>query len=298
MAASENEDRKTDDQETEVSLDMSQAQIKRMIAEARERGYITYDQLNTVLPPDQVSSEQIEDVMSMLSEMGINIIEDDEVEDEDRGPTDLVTTGTKDVAVSTGETEKLDRTDDPVRMYLREMGSVELLSREGEIAIAKRIEAGRNTMILGLCESPLTFQAITIWREELLNEDILLRDVIDLEATFGDQMDEDGVERVIGSTGAAPAAANKTDEPEYDADGNPIAKDDDDDDDEQSNMSLAAMEAALKPKVLETLERIAIDYERLSEMQDIRISATLNEGAAMTKKNVSNETKGQKSNIH
>ena len=284
MAASENEDRKTDDQETEVSLDMSQAQIKRMIAEARERGYITYDQLNTVLPPDQVSSEQIEDVMSMLSEMGINIIEDDEVEDEDRGPTDLVTTGTKDVAVSTGETEKLDRTDDPLRMYLREMGSVELLSREGEIAIAKRIEAGRNTMILGLCESPLTFQAITIWREELLNEDILLRDVIDLEATFGNQMDEDGVERVIGSTGAAPAAANKTDEPEYDADGNPIAKDDDDDDDEQSNMSLAAMEAALKPKVLETLERIAIDYERLSEMQDIRISATLNEGAAMTDK--------------
>ena len=284
MAASENEDRKTDDQETEVSLDMSQAQIKRMIAEARERGYITYDQLNTVLPPDQVSSEQIEDVMSMLSEMGINIIEDDEVEDEDRGPTDLVTTGTKDVAVSTGETEKLDRTDDPVRMYLREMGSVELLSREGEIAIAKRIEAGRNTMILGLCESPLTFQAITIWREELLNEDILLRDVIDLEATFGNQMDEDGVEPVIASTGAAPAAANKTDEPEYDADGNPIAKDDDDDDDEQSNMSLAAMEAALKPKVLETLERIAIDYERLSEMQDIRISATLNEGAAMTDK--------------
>ncbi|MGB0251004.1 MAG: RNA polymerase sigma factor RpoD [Paracoccaceae bacterium] len=284
MAASENEDRKTDDQETEVSLDMSQAQIKRMIAEARERGYITYDQLNTVLPPDQVSSEQIEDVMSMLSEMGINIIEDDEVEDEDRGPTDLVTTGTKDVAVSTGETEKLDRTDDPVRMYLREMGSVELLSREGEIAIAKRIEAGRNTMILGLCESPLTFQAITIWREELLNEDILLRDVIDLEATFGNQMDEDGVEPVIDSTGAAPAAANKTEEPEYDADGNPIAKDDDDDDDEQSNMSLAAMEAALKPKVLETLERIAIDYERLSEMQDIRISATLNEGAAMTDK--------------
>ena len=284
MAASENEDRKTDDQETEVSLDMSQAQIKRMIAEARERGYITYDQLNTVLPPDQVSSEQIEDVMSMLSEMGINIIEDDEVEDEDRGPTDLVTTGTKDVAVSTGETEKLDRTDDPVRMYLREMGSVELLSREGEIAIAKRIEAGRNTMILGLCESPLTFQAITIWREELLNEDILLRDVIDLEATFGNQMDEDGVEPEIDSTGAAPAAANKTDEPEYDADGNPIAKDDDDDDDEQSNMSLAAMEAALKPKVLETLERIAIDYERLSEMQDIRISATLNEGAAMTDK--------------
>src|SRR5210317_1476052 len=281
MAASENEDRKTDDQETKVSLDMSQAQIKRMIAEARERGYITYDQLNTVLPPDQVSSEQIEDVMSMLSEMGINIIEDDEVEDEDRGPTDLVATGTKDVAVSTGETEKLDRTDDPVRMYLREMGSVELLSREGEIAIAKRIEAGRNTMIVGLCESPLTLQAITIWREELLSEDILLRDVIDLEATFGNQLDgeEDGVESVldpskINSAGETPA---KSDEPEYDADGNPISSDDDDDEDDQSNMSLAAMEAALKPRVLETLERIATDYERLSEMQDSRISATLNE---------------------
>src|SRR5210317_2213792 len=287
MASAEDEDHKSDDQDGEISLDMSQAQVKRMIAEAREKGYITYDQLNTVLPPDQVASEQIEDVMSMLSEMGINIIEDEEAEEEegDKGSTDLVqTSNSREVAVSTTETEKLDRTDDPVRMYLREMGSVELLSREGEIAIAKRIEAGRNTMILGLCESPLTFQAITIWREELLNEDILLRDVIDLEATFGNQMDEDGVEPVIDNTGVAPAAANKTDEPEYDADGNPIAKDDDDDEDEQSNMSLAAMEAALKPKVLETLERIAIDYEALSEMQDIRISATLNEGAAMTDK--------------
>jgi RNA polymerase primary sigma factor len=281
MAASENEDRKTDDQETEVSLDMSQAQIKRMIAEARDRGYITYDQLNTVLPPDQVSSEQIEDVMSMLSEMGINIIEDEDAEDEDLGATELVTTSNKDVAVASNESEKLDRTDDPVRMYLREMGSVELLSREGEIAIAKRIEAGRNTMIMGLCESPLTFQAITIWREELLSEDILLRDVIDLEATFGNQLDgeEDGVESVldpskINSAGETPG---KSDEPEYDADGNPISSDDDDDEDDQSNMSLAAMEAALKPRVLETLERIATDYERLSEMQDSRISATLNE---------------------
>ena len=131
---------------------MSQAAVKKMIAEARERGYITYDQLNNVLPPDQVSSEQIEDVMSMLSEMGINIIEDEDVEKEEGKVTDLVAVNqTKDVAVSGSDTEKLDRTDDPVRMYLREMGSVELLSREGEIAIAKRIEAGRNTMILGLC---------------------------------------------------------------------------------------------------------------------------------------------------
>ena len=127
MAAAEEDDKKPQDQDGEISLDMSQAQVKRMIAEARERGYITYDQLNTVLPPDQVSSEQIEDVMSMLSEMGINIIEDEDAEDDDLGATELVTTGNKDVAVASSATEKLDRTDDPVRMYLREMGSVELL---------------------------------------------------------------------------------------------------------------------------------------------------------------------------
>ncbi|MEP2716275.1 RNA polymerase sigma factor region1.1 domain-containing protein, partial [Pseudophaeobacter sp.] len=194
MAAKDNDDRKPDDQDAEISLDMSQAAVKKMIAEAREKGYITYDQLNQVLPPDQVSSEQIEDVMSMLSEMGINIIEDEEVEEEEqKGSTELVSADSpREVAVAGAASEKLDRTDDPVRMYLREMGTVELLSREGEIAIAKRIEAGRNTMIAGLCESPLTFQAITIWHDELLSEDILLRDVIDLEATFGNQMDEDG----------------------------------------------------------------------------------------------------------
>ena len=284
MAAKDTEDRKSEDQDAEMSLDMSQAAVKKMIAEARERGYITYDQLNQVLPPDQVSSEQIEDVMSMLSEMGINIIEDEDVEDEDKGTTDLVAaTGQKEVALASNENEKLDRTDDPVRMYLREMGSVELLSREGEIAIAKRIEAGRNTMILGLCESPLTFQAITIWRDELLNEDILLRDVIDLEATFGNQMgDEDGQEPVIDADVVSVGQPKAQDEPELDADGNPILLDDDDDDDEHSNMSLAAMEATLKPQVLETLERIAFDYSKLSEMQDLRISATLNEDGSFT----------------
>ena len=284
MAAKDTEDRKSEDQDAEMSLDMSQAAVKKMIAEARERGYITYDQLNQVLPPDQVSSEQIEDVMSMLSEMGINIIEDEDVEDEDKGTTDLVAaTGPKEVALASNENEKLDRTDDPVRMYLREMGSVELLSREGEIAIAKRIEAGRNTMILGLCESPMTFQAITIWRDELLNEDILLRDVIDLEATFGNQMgDEDGQEPVIDANVVSVGQPKAQDEPELDADGNPILLDDDDDDDEHSNMSLAAMEATLKPQVLETLERIAFDYSKLSEMQDLRISATLNEDGSFT----------------
>tara|TARA_A200000113_G_scaffold17088_1_gene15131 strand:+ start:8663 stop:10657 length:1995 start_codon:yes stop_codon:yes gene_type:complete len=280
MAAKDTEDRKTDEQDADLSLDMSQAAVKKMIAEARERGYITYDQLNNVLPPDQVSSEQIEDVMSMLSEMGINIIEDEDVEEEEGKVTDIVTVNqTKDVAVSAGDTEKLDRTDDPVRMYLREMGSVELLSREGEIAIAKRIEAGRNTMILGLCESPLTFQAITIWRDELLNEDILLRDVIDLEATFGNQIGEEVDGQPVIDPSNVNAAPAKQAESELDADGNPIISDDDDDDDDQSNMSLAAMEAALKPRVLEILDRIAEDYSQLSEMQDDRISATLNDGS-------------------
>ncbi len=289
MAAKDtNEDRKSDEQEQEISLDMSQTQVKKMIAEAREKGYITYDQLNQVLPPDQVSSEQIEDVMSMLSEMGINIIEDEEAEEEEqKGSTELVTTeGPREVALAGAQTEKLDRTDDPVRMYLREMGSVELLSREGEIAIAKRIEAGRNTMIAGLCESPLTFQAITIWHDELLSEDILLRDVIDLETTFGNQLDEDGdVEEPVVDTSAVQAAKPEKDTgPELDADGNPIASDDDDDEDDQANMSLAAMEAALKDQVLTTLERISTDFAMLSEMQDSRISATLNEDGTFSAK--------------
>ena len=290
MAAKDTtEDRKPDDQDAEMGFDMSQAAVKKMIGEAREKGYITYDQLNQVLPPDQVSSEQIEDVMSMLSEMGINIIEDEEAEEEEqKGSTEVATTdGPRDLTLGSTGQEKLDRTDDPVRMYLREMGSVELLSREGEIAIAKRIEAGRNTMIAGLCESPLTFQAITIWREELLSEDILLRDVIDLETTFSGQMGEDGeVEEPIVDAGQVTAKKEDSgsDSPELDADGNPIAKDDDDDDDEQANMSLAAMEAALKDQVLETLEQIASDYAQLSEMQDSRISATLNEDDSFTSK--------------
>ena len=286
MAAKDtNDDAKTDDSDTGHSLDMSQAAVKKMIAEAREKGYITYDQLNHVLPPDQVSSEQIEDVMSMLSEMGINIIEDEEAEDEEgKGSTELATTeGTREITLGSGTSEKLDRTDDPVRMYLREMGSVELLSREGEIAIAKRIEAGRNTMIAGLCESPLTFQAITIWRDELLSEDILLRDVIDLEATFGDQLgDEVGNEPVVSGGSSDTQKSGEGAKTELDADGNPIASDDDDDEDEQANMSLAAMEAALKPQVLEALDIIADDYVKLSQMQDSRISATLNEDSSFS----------------
>ncbi|MGB3408401.1 MAG: RNA polymerase sigma factor RpoD [Jannaschia sp.] len=288
--AKDTDDQKQDN-DGDISLDMSQAAVKRMIAEARTRGYITYDQLNQVLPPEQVSSEQIEDVMSMLSEMGINIIEAEEAEEEDgdkdKGSTELVDASGRggDVATTSAGAEKLDRTDDPVRMYLREMGSVELLSREGEIAIAKRIEAGRNTMILGLCESPLTFQAITIWRDELLSEDILLRDVIDLETTFGDQMEDEAETPVVGAV--APANDNRADaKQELDADGNPLSGNDDEDEDEDdgANMSLAAMEAALKPRVLETLDVIAGDYAKLAEMQDLRISATLNEDNSFSEK--------------
>ena len=279
MAAKDAEIAKSEDQNDGEGLDISQTAIKKMISEARARGYITYDGLNKALPPNQVSSEQIEDVMSMLSEMGINIIEDED-SDEAENAVVVVDEGARGVALAGAGAEKLDRTDDPVRMYLREMGSVELLSREGEIAIAKRIEAGRNTMILGLCESPLTFQAITIWRDELLEEDILLRDVIDLETTFGNTLDEDGESSLIPPEVPPTPSATKNVEnnPEYDADGNLIHSDDDDDDEdeEQANVSLAAMEDALKPQVLETLGQIAGYYEALAAMQKTRMSATLN----------------------
>ena len=290
MASKDTDDGKPEAEEADVSLDMSQAAVKKMIADARERGYITYEQLNQVMPPEQVSSEQIEDVMSMLSEMGINVVEDEDVEEGGEAPIvgELVDVSGRggEVAVVHTTTEALDRTDDPVRMYLREMGSVELLSREGEIAIAKRIEAGRNTMIAGLCESPLTFQAIIIWRDELLSEDILLRDVIDLEATFGRSLEGD--EEIVGSDlGSVPISATPrrvepvaVAESELDADGNPLMRgesDEDDDDEDGASMSLAAMEAALKPKVLETLDQIASDYAMLAEMQDLRMSATLSE---------------------
>jgi len=288
MVAKDNEEAKTEEQDSEFTLDMSQASVRRMIAAARERGFITYEQLNQVMPSDQVSSEQIEDVMSMLSEMGINVVEEEETDEAEATPADAPVSGATDIVVSGAATETLDRTDDPVRMYLREMGSVELLSREGEIAIAKRIEAGRNTMIAGLCESPLTFQAIIIWRDELLSEDVLLREVIDLDATFGTALDGDEngsfAEELQGiAPGMAPPASaqpRKSAEQEMDADGNPISSNDDDDDEfDQTSMSLAAMEASLKPRVLETLDLIAADYEQLSAMQRHRMKATLEESA-------------------
>ncbi|MHA3978055.1 RNA polymerase sigma factor RpoD [Halovulum sp. GXIMD14794] len=285
MAAKDNDQPKGEDtQEIQGgSLDMSQAAVKKMIAQAKARGYITYDELNEVMPPDQVSSEQIEDVMAMLSEMGINVIEAEEADEDgdNSGSTEVATTGggsgSREVATTSASSETLDRTDDPVRMYLREMGSVELLSREGEIAIAKRIEAGRNTMISGLCESPLTFQAITIWRDELLEEAIMLRDVIDLETTFGAAMEDDEAEEPLAANTNAPADSAKQEpaESKSEDDEDSGSDDDVDEEEEQANLSLAAMEAQLKPQVLETLDRIAADYVRLSEMQDVRMQATM-----------------------
>ena len=293
MAAKDNEQKSGEDQQDNAGamLDMSQTAVKKMIATAKARGYITYDELNQFMPADQVSSDQIEDVMAMLSDMGINIIEGEEAEDESETEGEVEEIGattSRELVAAAATTETLDRTDDPVRMYLREMGTVELLSREGEIAIAKRIEAGRSTMIAGLCESPLTFHAITIWREELLEEEIMLRDVIDLDATFGQQMD-DGEEEEVGDSAKTETAANTTEEKNekeqvLDADGNPVAQDDDEDDeeDEAANLSLAAMEAVLKPIVLETLDQIAADYERLAEMQESRMAAALNSDETFT----------------
>ncbi|WP_046862745.1 RNA polymerase sigma factor RpoD [Microvirga massiliensis] len=251
-------------------LDLTDAAVRRMIKLAKKRGYVTYDELNEVLPSEEFTSEQIEDVLGQLSEMGINVVESEEADDNQAAPAeaaseeeepesgDLVeaTTTTRAVAVRETTKEPTDRTDDPVRMYLREMGSVELLSREGEIAIAKRIEAGREAMIAGLCESPLTFQAIIIWRDELVEGRVLLRDIIDLEATYAGPdsrtapQEEDGAE---GETAEADAPVPSEGEM--------------DDDDLENNVSLSAMESELKPRVLETFDRIADNYKKLRRLQ-------------------------------
>ena len=262
-------------------LDLSDAAVKKMIKAAKKRGYVTYDELNEVLPSEQVSSEKIEDTMSMLSDMGINVIDSDEVDDaaaEDAdGGGDLVAASSGAVAKTTTTKEPTDRTDDPVRMYLREMGSVELLSREGEIAIAKRIEAGREAMIAGLCESPLTFQAIIIWRDELNEGKVLLRDIIDLEATYAgpdakagpasaNDDEEPGEDDEESSAGAASESKDGVgEETESESED---GEDGDDDDDFEANVSLSAMEAELKPAVLETFDRVADSYKKLRRLQD------------------------------
>ncbi len=276
-------------------LDLTDAAVRKMIKAAKKRGYVTHEQVNAVLPSEEFTSDQIEDVFAMLSEMGINVVENEEAEteeedkdeggEEDEGEGHELVESGRSTPAETKKSEPGERTDDPVRMYLREMGSVELLSREGEIAIAKRIEAGREAMIAGLCESPLTFQAIIIWRDELNEGKVFLRDIIDLEATYagpdaknvpalpqGDGADGDPPPPQTAAPATAPAAATPfrakpqavpgEEEPVEPPEGEL------DEDDLENSMSLAAIEAELKPKVLETFDNVADSYKRLRRLQD------------------------------
>jgi RNA polymerase primary sigma factor len=299
-------------------LDLSDAAVKKMIKQAKKRGYVTHDELNAVLPSEEVSSDQIEDIYAMLNEMGINVVDTEEgaedeeakgeeADDDDESEGELVESKPKPLAKSE-KSEPSERTDDPVRMYLREMGSVELLSREGEIAIAKRIEAGREAMIAGLCESPLTFQAIIIWRDELNDGKVFLRDIIDLEATYAGPDAKNNMNGQNAGTDAPPAApagatpftvvqsqpvappsappsatpfkpaARNAAPAAEDGEGQPPEGDFDDDDMENS-LSLAAIEAELKPKVVETFDKIASEYKRLRRLQEQDIELRLKSDA-------------------
>jgi RNA polymerase primary sigma factor len=252
-------------------LDLTDAGVKKFIKQAKARGYVTMDELNKVLPSEEVSSEAIEDTLAMLSEMGVNVIE----AEEDAPESTEVAAREETQVAQTEEKATYDRTDDPVRMYLREMGSVELLSREGEIAIAKRIEAGRDTMIRGLCESALTFEAIMAWREELQSGRVLLREIIDLEQTYGAMMGttlgENGLP--IGLPGAVPAgdappageaeAEEKAEGAEGEGEG-----DGEDDFDDGAGPSVSAMEAELRDGVMLTLDGIASEFEAFRKLQE------------------------------
>jgi RNA polymerase primary sigma factor len=286
-------------------IDLSDASVKKLIRSAKKRGYVTHDQINALLSSEEVKSEQIEDILAMFSEMGVNVVETEEAEPEDEGareePDDeeeesegeLVEVKPK-LPAKTEAKEPFARTDDPVRMYLREMGTMELLSREGEIAIAKRIEAGREAMIAGLCESPLTFQAIIIWRDELNEGKVFLRDIIDLEATYagpdakampapviigpdGQLVAPQPGAPIVGTQTPAPATAPTAPTPfkvageraegeEAAAEG--PAGEDDFDDDMENSLSFAAIEAELKPKAVETFDNVAAAYKRLRRLQD------------------------------
>ncbi len=286
-------------------LDLSADSVKKMLRVAKKRGYVTMDELNAVLPSEEVTSEQIEDTMSTLSEMGINVVEDDEVDgdsdndndndtssDDGESSTELATTTGGAVAATAKKKEPTDRTDDPVRMYLREMGTVELLSREGEIAIAKRIEAGRETMIAGLCESPLTFQAIIIWREELNEGNILLRDIIDLETTYAgpeakqapkvptpEEIEQAKKEREEKERALRAPRRHDDDVTNVGGEGQPEEEDDEED---EVNLSLAAMEAELRPAVMETLDTIASTYAKLRKLQDQHVESSLSDSDALS----------------
>ncbi|WP_095011014.1 RNA polymerase sigma factor RpoD [Tsuneonella mangrovi] len=280
-------------------IDLNEASIKKLITRAKRRGYVTVDELNEALPQDQLSSEQIEDVMSAISEMGVNIVEKDEDAEDDSDSDDDVeelgasddnedeTATAKKAKPAAKKKETVERTDDPVRMYLREMGAVELLSREGEIAIAKRIEAGRDTMIIGLCESPITFHAIIQWSEALNNEEMQLREILDLDAMLSkeppvDKMEEgaedDDDDGEISEATAGPSirdddeVEDHEDEDSDDEDGEEgSSKRREEDDEEDNTLSLAQMEAALKPEALERFERITKLFKKFEKLQAERV---------------------------
>jgi RNA polymerase primary sigma factor len=250
-------------------IESTDAAIKKLLQRAKERGFVTYDELNDALPPDDVSSEQIEDTMARLNELGINVVEneenveesDDDAAEEKSGDTEAASSGS-----SGTDDEDLGRTDDPVRMYLREMGSVELLSREGEIEIAKRIEAGREKMISAICESPLTMKAVVQWSEALKDSQILLRDIVDLDATYA------GTPEGLAAKGAAAARAAREEAAEDDEDED--GEDGSDDEmSEENNVSLSVMEESLRPMVMETFEEISGAYKKLQRLQVKRLDA-------------------------
>ena len=281
-------------------MDSVTAAVKKLIAKGKERGYITIDELNAVMPPDDSASEQIEDVMTLFSEMGVNVIENEEAEEAVPAQEGSVSTDAR--PVGNLNDDDIGRTDDPVRMYLREMGTVELLSREGEIAIAKRIEAGREKMIGSLCESALTMRAIAHWHDALTEGELLLRDVIDLDATYGgdepdesmlkdevdlDEEDEEEIELTSEPTEQKSQPDGGAEEEKGEGKGEGEGEDqehedDEDDEDGEANVSLAQMEMELKPQVLETFKNIAATYNKLQRAQDKRL-AMLQNGETVSK---------------
>src|SRR5262245_32364140 len=297
---------RTEDSETPPDRPLlDDAAVKALIRAAKRRGYVTHDQINAMLASDEVNSEQIENILAMFSETGINVVEtketrveeevaapeesDDDEEDGTEGKNEVLEIQQRSAPAKSGGKEPAERTDDPVRMYLREMGSVELLSREGEIAIAKRIEAGREAMIAGLCESPLTFQAIIVWRDELNEGKALLRDIIDLDATYagpeakqmqGPAQPDSPQEAAAADDGmmAPPEKGDGADAPAAPGapDGRPEGEvAEDDEDDLENALSLAAMEAELKPKVVELFDKVADNYKRLRRLQDQNVEFKL-----------------------
>ena len=262
-AKSAEPEKQTEESGDSPLIDSVNKDVKKLLQKAKERGYVTYDEINEAMPQDQVNSEQIENTMAMLSEMGINVVES---EDEAEETPEEKPSTSKELTTTTPK-EELDRTDDPVRMYLREMGSIELLSRQGEIEIAMRIEAGREEMIAGLGESPLTMMAIVQWRDDLKEGRSLLRDIIDLDATYG------------GKPGtSAPGAPGTPSAPPAPAPGSPAAAkaaNDDDDEDDEASVPLAAMEEQLLPKILKKFDEIAKTYKKLAKLHDATVEAAL-----------------------